>query len=232
MFFFSVLVAQLLFSFSVRPLRQFFEAVPPVPTEASASVKYLGDDELAYRSYGMMIQNFGTTGGHNVALKDYNFERLARWFFLEHSLDSRSDFIPFLASYYFGASQDPSKLYPVLDYLEVAGNSSKDEKWRWMGQAVYLARFRMNDNDKALELAYKLSDLYVTGMPAWTKQMPAFVQLNMGEKDAANAFMREILISDSERMHPNEVNFMVDYICNRTLDASQSKKDPLCAEFH
>ncbi len=230
--FFLVLTAQIAMSFALHPVKTFFETVPPVPTPRAASIHFLGDRELAYRSFGTMIQNFGDTGGNHTALKNYNFERLSRWFFLEHELNPKSDYIPFLAAYYFGGSQDTSKLSPVIDYLEIAGNSAEGEKWRWLGQAVYLARFRMNDYDRALGLAYKLSDLYGPGLPGWVKQMPAFVQLQMGEKEAAHAFMLEILKESAENMHPNEVSFMVDYICTRLLDAQKSKTDPLCQDMY
>jgi hypothetical protein len=230
--FFIALTLHVLFSSYVRPIRSFFEAVPPVPTRASASLQFLGDKALAYRVYGMMIQNFGDTGGRHTALKDYNYERLSKWFFLEQSLNDRAHFAPFVASYIFGASQDVSKLGPVIDYLEVVGNNAEDGRWRWLAHAVYLARFRMEDNDRALELAYKLSALDVPTMPVWAKQMPALVQMGMDENEAAYSFMVGVLKDGSDNMHPNEINYIVNTICTRVLTPAESGLDPLCIEYH
>ena len=226
--FFAFIAVQVVFSFAIRPIEAYFETVPPIPTESSASIQFLGDRELAYRVYGTRIQHFGDTGSRQTSLKDYDFERLSKWFFLQHKLNPRSNYIPFIASYLFGGSQDASKLPPLIDYLEVAGTSKGDEKWRWLAQAVYLTRFKLKDYDHALFLAQKLSDSYREGMPTWTKHMPAFVQLQMGEKEASYQFMKGLLVDGHGSMHPNEVNFMIDYICNRVLDPSQAKLDPLC----
>ena len=226
--FFAAVILQIFVSISIRPILSFPETVPNVPTLRASQVQFLGDKAFAYRVYGGMIQNFGEYGGKTTALKDYNFERLSRWFFLQNELDPESNYIPFIASYLFGASQDPKKLGPIVDYLEIAGNLSKGEKWRWLAHAVYMARFQVEDYDRALELAYKLSALYKDGMPAWTAKMPAFVQLQMGEKDASYSFMRGLLQGGHEGMHPNEINFMVDYICNRLLSEEEKSLDPLC----
>jgi hypothetical protein len=32
-------------------------------------------------------------------------------------------------------------------------------------------------------------------------------------------------------MHPNEVNFMVDYLCSRILDKEEAKLHPLCPKL-
>ena len=228
--FFSALVVQVLFSSFIRPLRPLYESVPPVPTLRSATIQFLGDREFAYRHIGIMIQNFGDTGGAHTPLGDYDFEKLTKWFLLENELDEKSDYMPFLAAYVFGGSQDVSKLPPLIDYLEYVGNSNEAEKWRWMVQAMYLARFKMHDNERGLDLAYKLSALYRPGLPGWVKQMPSFIKLDMGEKEAAYTFMVEVLKESAEDMHPNEVNFMIDYICNRVLDKQEALTDPLCIE--
>ncbi|MCB9991585.1 MAG: hypothetical protein H6867_09505 [Rhodospirillales bacterium] len=101
-FFFCALAAHGLFSVHSRPLQARWVNVPPVPSEAAAIAMALGDRALAYRMYGIMIQNLGDTGGRVTPLKDYDYPRLGQWFMLEDKMDERSDFIPYLAAYYFG----------------------------------------------------------------------------------------------------------------------------------
>ena len=173
-------------------------------------------------------QNFGDTGGRSTALKDYNYETLSKWFFLMDHLDAQSDYIPYLASYYFGSTQDVSTLYPVLDYLEHVGSQKEGQKWRWLAHAVYLARFRINDYDKALELAKTLASIEYDDAPNWVKQMPAFVLSAKGDKKAAYAMLLEILKTSGKKLHPNEIAAMKAYICNSVLVEEEASTNPLC----
>ena len=84
--FFAAVILQIFVSISIRPILSFPETVPNVPTLRASQVQFLGDKAFVYRVYGGMIQNFGEYGGKTTALKDYNFERLSRWFFLQNEL--------------------------------------------------------------------------------------------------------------------------------------------------
>jgi tetratricopeptide (TPR) repeat protein len=205
--------------------------VPPVPSVQGAEAFSVGDKAFSYRSFGIMLQNLGDTGGRSTALDDYNYDELSKWFLLLNKLDPESHFVPFLASYYFGAVQDTDKLYPLVDYLSVVGQRPGAQRWRWLGQAVYLARFEMNDLDFALELAHQLAKIEDEDAPAWTKQMPAFVYNARGNKEEALAVMMEILRTSADKIHPNEVNHTRDYICNRLLEESEAAQYEFCEDI-
>jgi len=202
--------------------------VPPVPRQENATGFALGDKQLAYRTTGIMLQNLGNTGGRYVTLSDYNYDELGKWLRLADKLDPQSNYIPLLAAYYFGATQNPKQLDTIIDYLTMVGQRPQDEKWRWLGQAVYLARFRQVDYDKALSLSQKLAEMWHPGMPGWVKQMPVFVMMNAGDKQAAYDLMLRIIKEDGEKMDPNELNFMVSYICERILDQASARENALC----
>lgn len=221
-------LAHAAFSVSVRSISAAWANVPPVPSEESAVMLALGDGQLAYRGIGLMLQNLGDTGGRTTALADYDYEKLGQWFFLEDRLDQKSNYIPFLAAYYFGGTPNAEDLDPIIEYLAMIGQRPYAQKWRWLGQAVYLSRFRQQDLDKAMGLAHILAGMWHPGMPGWTRQMPAFVAMQQGDKVAAYAIMTNILKEEADSMHPNEVNFMVGYICERLLAPSEAASHPLC----
>lgn len=202
--------------------------VPPAPGKMGTMVAFLGDGEMAYRSVALTLQNFGNTTGEVQALKNYNYENLGTWFDLADSLNPHSNYVPFLAAYYFGASQDPSKLMPVINYLRRVGTYSDAEKWRYLGHAVFLARHKMNDMKLALQLADELGKTYKPGMPAWPLQMKAIVASDMGEKEMAYNLMVDMLQNDSKSMDPAEINYMLDEICNKILTPDKRKVNPLC----
>lgn len=189
-----------------------------------------GDPQMAYRIYGLMLQNLGDTGGRSTALKDYDYGRLGEWFFLEDSLDERSNYIPMLAAFYFGATQSGEDLVPVIDYLEAAGRHPYEQKWRWLAHAVYLARHGEDNMGRALELANELAALWQPGRPAWMRQMPALILTAEGDRQAAYDIMLGILKSGAEKMDPAEVFYTRDYICNTILSAGEAAANPLCKD--
>lgn len=206
--------------------------VPPVPTEFSIKSAFLGDDQLAYRSSGIVMQNLGDQGGRVTSLADYNLKDLAGWFNLLHRLDPRSDYIPYIAAFYYGgADVEGEKLAPLVAYLRQAGTTEGGQKWRWLAQAVYIARYKVKDLDYAYEMALELAalaDRPNADQPNWTRQMPAFILNEQGEKEAAYAIMLEILKSSADKIHPNEVNHTRAYICETILTPAEAAQNPLC----
>ncbi len=201
--------------FDIHQITQTHFDTPPVFEKEKSLLSTLGDQELLHRKNAMMLQNLGNQTGNTISLKDYDYQRLGEWFHLQDSLNQYSDVTPMMAAYYFGAVKDTQKLEHVVDYLAVVGARPDGEKWRWLGHAVYLARDTMQDSDKALELAYLLSNNSNSDMADWAYQMPAFLLEAKGEDHLAYEIMLGILTSRADKLHPNEVNYMVDYICNR-----------------
>lgn len=187
--------------------------VPPVPTKNGALIMTLGDKQFSYRFGAMTLQNLGNSGGRVTAVKDYDYKKLSQWFWLLHSLDPASNHVPMMAAYYFGATQVPEDVAEVVHYLAAVGQNPVANKWRWLVHAIFLARHRMQDTSLALDMAYVLSRMQPVGdvLPAWARQMPAFVLADKGEKESARKIIEEILMT-ATGLHPNEVNFMRDYL--------------------
>ncbi len=223
-----VLLLNIAVWYHTSPLLPKWANVPPAPSEASAAISFLGDKELAYRSLSITIQSFGNNTGQVMALKDYNYPNLGTWFALADSLDQKSNYVPFLAAYYFGGSQDPSELMPVINYLRRVGTYSGDEKYRYLGQAVFLARHKMKNMPLAMDLAKELAGTYKKGMPGWVAQMPAIIASGMGEQEMAYSLMLDTLQHKSAGMDPAEINYMLDEICNNILTPAQKSSDLIC----
>ena len=219
-------VANIFFWSISHKVKSSWANVPPVPNHESASLLTLGDKQLAYRFYAIMLQNLGNVGGREEALKSYNYASLKKWFFLEDYLDSHSNAVPMLAANYFGSVRDNDKINYILDYLEVIGARPEGEKWRWLGHAVFLAKHVQKDNEKALELAYKLASNKSPDLADWAKQMPAFILQEDGQSELAYKIMLNILISNIDNLDPNEINYMKDYICNKLVTDLKNIKAP------
>ena len=119
-----------------------------------------------------------------------------------------------LVGYYFSQSQNPEDVRIVISFLAYIAIRDPDRNWRWMAHAIYLARHRVKDMNLALSLAHRMAAMKSPSIPVWAQQMPAFVLADVGEKEAARDLMEAII--DSEKgLHPNEVEFMRDFIENR-----------------
>lgn len=206
--------------------------VPPVPEEKRADMLTLGDKQLAYRYYALMLQNLGSIGAHDVSLKKIDYAKLQKWLFLEEYLDPVSNVIPMMAAQYFGAVDDSDKLDYITAYLAQAGSQPHNNRWRWLAHGVFLARHVQKDNEKALALAYKLAENKDPTLAAWAKQMPVFILNDQGDKDTAYKIMLNILISNVDTMSPQEITYMRDYICHTLLvEKPKLEKPEFCSEI-
>lgn len=223
---------QLCFWSQTRNMMPRWLNVPPAPSIDGSAGGALGDKQLAYRAYGVTMQSVGDYGGEVVALKDLDYDMLAKWFDVLDHLDPISNFMPMMVAYYFSATTDADQLDNVIDYLHRIGtrDGGKGKKWRWLVNAIFFAKHKQKDLDKALALSYDLAALEKEGtkLPAWAINMPSFIMLEQGDKESAYQMVIRILQDSAEDLHPNEVNFMVDYLCNRVLDKNESAVHPLC----
>ncbi len=204
---------QVAFWSQTRDLRAGWEGVPPVPSPKVALALALGDRQFLYRASAFALQNMGDEGGRVTPLRDYDYRRLGRWFRLLDGFDAESEYLPFLVGYYFSQSTDKEDVRVVIGYLAGIATRDPERNWRWLMHAVYLARHRVGDMRLALDLAYRAAALDAPGIPVWTKQMPAFVLADVGEKEAARDLLEEIL--KDPNIPPEEANFMRDYIDRR-----------------
>jgi hypothetical protein len=228
---FIAAIAQISVWVWLRDEQAIWSNVPPAPSAAGASLMMLGDDQLAYRSIGLMLQNIGDEGGRSSSLKSYNYSNLKDWFLVGDSLDPRSNYMPLLAAYYFGATNQKEDLRKIVDYLIIAGEQPYPGKWRWLSQAMFNARYKLGDLNLAYNLSEKLAAKYVPGMPGWVLQMPSFILAQQGEKEAAYNLAIKILKDDSANMHPNEIYFMREYICTRILNPQEASRNQLCDDI-
>ena len=226
----AAFVCNVLFWIDTHKVKAEWANVPPVPPQSSAAMITLGDRQFAYRINGIMLQNLGDTGGRVTGLQDYNYSELGRWFFLQDRLDPVSNYIPLLAAFYFGATENKEDLIPVVDYLATVGQRTEGQKWRWLAQAVYLSRFKQGDLNKALDLAYKLAAMDLPNMPAWTDQMPAFIMMAKGEKPAALEIILSIMRDQADKVDPAEMVFMRSLVCERLITPQEAEQLELCKE--
>jgi hypothetical protein len=200
------LLLQGIFWYKTNLIKPEMMIVPNVPGEATVKALSFGDEQL-------------------TALKNYNYKKLAQWFTLMDSLDSQSNFIPSLASYYFSQTQNKPDVRYIVDYLDMHGSRDPAKKWWWLSQAVYLSNHVLNDKARALEISMKLAKAPGKDIPLWARQMPAFIHEQLGEKDEALVIIQSIM-QNEKNISDSELNFMHYFIkdrLNKILDETPKK---------
>lgn len=200
--------------------------VPDVPGEATMRALSFGDEEAFFRLYALGLQNSGDTFGRFTALYKYDFKKLTAWFYLLDTFNNQSNYLPAMATYYFSQTQNPSDVSYIIDYLDKYTEGRVQEKWWWVVQAVYLAEHKLQNLERAAELAERLRGQ--RGIPIWAQQMPAFVHEQRGEFGEALAIIEEIA-RNPEDYSQGELNFMRYFVDERLgrLDAVKTEFDKI-----
>ncbi len=221
------LAAQGGFWWKTRSIIPEMTIVPDVPGEATVKALSLGDEQVFFRFLALNVQNAGDTFGRFTALYKYDFNRLYHWFNLLDTLDNQSNYVPSMATYYFSQTQHKPDVKYIVDYLENHAKGRVKDKWWWVVQAVYLSNHKLEDKDRALELANMLKD--VKDIPLWAQQMPAFIHEQRGEMEEASAIIENILKSE-QQLKQGELNFMYFFLKDRTKRLDELKGDLKAAQ--
>lgn len=177
------------FWWDTRALRPATDVVPTPPGKSTLHALSFGDDEFYFRMNAMYLQNFGDTFGRTISLRYYDYTKLYQWLVLLDSLNSRSNMLPSMATYYFSQTQNASDVHYLTSYLKAHATRDIAHKWWWLLQGIYLAMYKLNDMDVALRMAQPMVD---PSVPVWAQQMVAVVHEKRGEMEDALRIMETI----------------------------------------
>jgi hypothetical protein len=163
--------------------------VPDVPGRETLHALTFGDNEFYFRGMAFTLQNAGDTFGRFTALRYYDFNKLYHWFNLLDELNSESNMLPSMASYYFAQTQNVADVRYMVDYLYSHAMRDVEHKWWWLLQSIYLSMHKLGDMDLALKVAKPLRNDKV---PVWAQQMTAVVYEKRGEMEDALRIMESI----------------------------------------
>ncbi len=228
-FFLFTFSLQVFFWYKTEKVKPSFDLIPPAPNKYLTAAFSLGDKEFLFRILGMRLQNSGDIFAGFISLKNYDYSRIYQWMKALDELNDKSSFIPSLASYYYSQTKKKEDVRYIVNYLDEYVSKDIDANWWWAFQGIYIARNNLGDIDRALDLAYKLSQNNAKNAPFWTKEMPAFIHEERGESCLAFSVI-EKLIKESEngtrQITVEEMNFMRHFISDRLKKLKSQKFDP------
>lgn len=228
-FFILFLFFQILFWTKTENIKPNLEIVPEVPTISTVKAFSFGDEEFYFRIKGLRLQNAGDTFGRFSPLKDYDYRKLTEWFKLLDNLDSKSNYIPSLAAYYYSMTQNTNDLIYIINYLEQHADRDPQTKWWWYYQAMSIANNMYKDKNLAIKLAQKLKDESPYDAPLWTKQMVALLLANEGQNCEAIKIISSIIEDydkENRKISDDELNFMRYFINKKIQELKEQNFDP------
>lgn len=220
---------QIFFWHKTESIKPNLELVPPAPSKYLISAASLGDKEFLFRVMATRLQNAGDVFAGFVALKKYDYSRIYQWLTALDELNSKSNFAPSLAAYVYSQTQRHSDTRYIVDYLDEHSSKDIDKNWWWLFQAIYIAKNSLGDINRALDLAYKLSQNNAKNAPLWTKEMPAFIHEEMGDGCMAFKVIQKILHeseSGVRKVDADELGFMRYFIQDRLQRLKNGKFNP------
>lgn len=193
--------------------------LPPPPSAAMARLASLGEPLALSKTMLLYLQSFEDQAGVSLPWRAFDYDRLAAWLDTAQMLDPRSRYALVAASEIYAAVDDPARARRMLQFVSASFAADPARRWPAMAQAALIAKHQLHDLPLALTLAHQLR-LQATGpdVPAWVRQMEAFVLEDMDQFDSAQIVLGGLMAS-GQITDPHELAFMA-----RRLEEMAAKK--------
>ena len=227
--FLTFFLLQITFWLKNENIKPNYKIIPAPPSQYFLKAASLGDNEFLFRILAFRIQNSGDIFISPAPLKNYNYNDLYQWLTLLDNLNSKSNSMASLAAYYFSQTQNKGDLIYITNYLYEHAIKDLNSNWWWLFQAINIAEEDLKNDELALKLAYKLTEVNSSKAPLWTKQMPAFIYAKQGNGCMAFKIIKKILDENNagiRQISANEMDFMRYFIKERIKKIENKKFDP------
>ena len=213
------LLLQVLWRLGERNTAPQAHALPAPPSVAAARLASLGEPLAMARGLLLHLQSFEDQPGVSLAWRALDYERLAGWLETAQALDPRSQYALAAASGVYAGVADPARVRRMLRFVADSYAADPQRRWPAMAQATLTARHQLHDLPLARSYARQLR-LHATGpgVPAWVRQMEAFILEDMDELESAQLVLGALMAS-GQITDANELAFMA-----RRLDQMATRK--------
>lgn len=201
-------------SATVRPLH-----APPSSSVLEALA--LSDDAVLARLMMLWLHAHDTQPGVSLPFNQLDYDLLIAWLSRIEHLDPRSQVTQVSALRVYGAVSDRARQRQMLEFVHRSFLQAPDRRWRWLAEAVIVAKHRLKDLDLALRYARSLRR-HATGpqVPYWARDLEVVVLEDMGELEAARILVGGLLAS-GELDDPVEIRYLEQKLKELQQGASQ-----------
>jgi hypothetical protein len=217
---------QLLYHHASRA--QMAASYRPLDKPLSASVYRgisMGSEQMLGYLLAIRLQLHDNQVGQHFRYSLIDYEVLLDWLELISAISPRSEYAMLLASRIYSQTSDPDRLRQILAFIERRFDENPQLHWRRMAEASLLAKHKLNDLDRALQIAEKIA-LQPTSvqMPQWARDFRFLLLAELNEFESAIAIIQALLQSKAIA-DPDEKRFLEEKLSDfqqMLLDNQQS----------
>lgn len=182
----------------------------PVPMKVEFwRVASFGDPLPLAKILMLWLQCFDN-GSVTIPFRNLDYDRVTRWLDIALFLDAKSQYPLLSATRLYAEVSNEPRQRQMLDFVLQKFREDPVQRWRWLAQAVVIAKHRLNDLPLALKFAQALADnTNNTTVPSWARQMHIFIREDLGEVESARILLGGLLDSGSIT-DVNELRFLSD----------------------
>jgi hypothetical protein len=203
-----LLAAQFAFrAFAPAPAMQASD-LPTPPSPQALRFASLGDPVPLAKGLMLYLQAFDYRAGNMIAYQALDYARLETWLSRILALDPAGQYPLMAASRLYADVPDEAKVRRMLEFAYREFQKDPNRRWPWLAQAAAIAKHRLHDLPLARAYAAAIQER-ATGdaVPAWAKQMEAFILEDMNELETARimigGFIEKGMVKD-----PGELRFL------------------------
>ena len=197
----------------LRGINQVWLNVPPPPQDGKRLTGFLGDNEIAYRTLGYMLQNLGDHGGVTRNLDTYDYNALKTWFFIGNYYNQKSNYIPSIASFYFGGAKESYNLGATIDFAEIIGQYPYFGKWRFLTRSASMTNNVLKDSERAILQASLSAEINYPSKPGWIYRLAPNLTLRNGQNYKAFLLFKDLIKHDFDLLSHDTKMSVLETFC-------------------
>ena len=187
-------VAQICVWFGARTIKPKYIITPFPPTKTEIEAMSFGDKQLLFRMLVFKIQNAGDAVGQYHNFNEYDYKKLRTWFEALDGIDTHSEYIPYMAAYYYSIVHSVEKSKVIADYVADYASADPQRHWRLLTTALYIYKTQVPHSVNEI---YSIGELLLKQkIPMWAKALAAFFLKESGDICASYELIMQVTKDD------------------------------------
>lgn len=200
-----------------RTIKPTFIITPFPPTSTEIEAMSFGDKQLLFRMLVFKLQNAGDAIGQYHNFNEYDYKKLRTWFETLDKIDEHSEYIPYMAAYYYSIVKNVEKTSIIAEYVTNYASRDPQKHWRILTTALYIYKTQIPNSEKEI---YAIGELLSQQkIPMWAKALAAFFLKETGDICASYELISRVT-ADEDISSPDNVQ---DKFLIATLNANIEK---------
>jgi hypothetical protein len=184
----------------------------------------MGSEKLLGYLLAIRLQLHDNQAGQHFRYSLIDYDVLVDWLELISTLNPQSEYAMLLASRIYSQTSDPGRLRQILAFIERRFDENPQLHWRRLAEASLLAKHKLNDLERALQMAEKIARQPASvQMPQWARDFRFLLLAELNEFESAIAIIQALLQSEVVA-DPDEKRFLEEKLSNyqqKLLDSQQ-----------